>query len=645
MLTSVIYIKFTCCLGFLHFSVNMSEDKRKNARTQGRFSGENLPSRQDKDRQRNQKTPPSDNKRRSKGERNSLPGSKTPEVKVQYQDDSPYSFKELEKERKPKELRFQGVMVLSETENGVSRIIYVPNFLHESEAQEYMTILSNSTKWYDKNIVIHGQEYPQPRLVAWYGPLPYTYSGSTLDPKEMPSTICQIKDRVEDVLKEYDVDVDLNSVLLNLYRHEKDSIAWHSDDESSMGICPTIASVSLGAVRRFEMRPKFHVTEQVQDLEEDTVLYVNLTHGSLIIMDGCMQKDWQHRVPKEYHDKSPRINLTFRTVYPVDELPPNRPQRKIFKSTDNVPVKKTVHQLELNYDSESFPPLEGTVNYKKHQKSKKDDISNDNPSSFSISSKDEEVLDAEILSVEHSKYSNKNQNNLNKEIDSSSLFEPPQSHYDEQNNFNLTGPEKSSGSKFSPSDELMDECTSEVDTSQMYHSNASCESADQCTEINISGSNILESKIDEELPITKGSKSQLNANAPDFVPHAMNSNKVSCCEKNVFYNRDLLSLAKYGPLVKREEIQDFIDAIFDLIANEEIMGPRDWYELDTYSELLNHTLNEKCSRVIIKRICSMISNAYRKNEDTRITHRYSAQRSNYSGNFSRPKRPSTGRRY
>ncbi|GFW77821.1 alpha-ketoglutarate-dependent dioxygenase alkB homolog 3 [Trichonephila clavipes] len=623
----------------------MSEDKRKNARTQGRFSGENLPIRQDKDKQRSQKTPPSDNKRG--GERNSLPGSKTAKVKVQYQDDSLYSFKELEKEQKPRELRFEGVMDLSETENGVSRIIYLPNFMHELEAQEYMTILNNSTTWYDKNIVIHGQEYPQPRLVAWYGPLPYSYSGTTLDPKEMPPTIYQIKDRIEDVLKEYDVDVDLNSVLLNLYRHEKDSIAWHSDDESSMGICPTIASVSLGAVRRFEMRPKYHVTEQVKDLEEGTVLYVNLTPGSLIIMDGCMQKDWQHRVPKEYHDKSPRINLTFRTVYPVDELSPNISRRKVFISIDNAPVKKTVPQQELNYDSENFPPLEVTVNYKKHQKPKKEDISSDNPSSSSISSKDEEVLDAEILSMESSECSSKSQNNLNKKIDSSSMFESSQYHYDEQNNFNLTEPEESSGSKFSPSDELMDESSSELDISQIYHSNASYESEDQCTDINISGSNILESKIDE-LPITKGSKSQLNANAPDFIPHAMNSNKISCCEGNVFYARGLLHLAKYGPYVKREEIKDFTDAILDLIHNEDLFLVRDWYELDTYSELLSHTLNEKSSRVIIKRICSMVLYAYRKNEDTRITHRYSAQRSNYSGNFSRPKktdRPSTGRRY
>ncbi|GFS33305.1 alpha-ketoglutarate-dependent dioxygenase alkB homolog 3 [Trichonephila inaurata madagascariensis] len=579
-------------------------------------------------------------------ERNSLPGSKTAKVKVQYQDDSPYSFKELEKERKPKELRFEGVKVLSETENGVSRIIYLPNFMHELEAEEYMTILNNSTTWYDKNIVIHGQEYPQPRLVAWYGPLPYSYSGTTLDPKEMPSTIYQIKDKIEDVLKEFDVDVDLNSVLLNLYRHEKDSIAWHSDDESSMGICPTIASVSLGAVRRFEMRPKFHVTEQVQDLEEDTVLYVNLTPGSLIIMDGCMQKDWQHRVPKEYHDKSPRINLTFRTVYPVDELPPNMPRRKIFKSIDNAPVKKTVHQQELNYDSESFPPLEVTVTYKKHQKSKNEEVPN--PSSSSISSKDEEVLDAEILSMEHSEYSSKNQNNLNKKIDSSSMFESSQYHYDEQNNFNLTEPEESSGSKFSPSDELMDESSSELDISQTYHSNATYESADQCTEINISGNNVLESKKTDELPITKGSKSQLNANAPDFIPHAMNSNKISCSKENVFYSRGLLSLAKYGQHVQSEEIKDFTVAILDLIHNEDLFLVRDWYELETYSELLSHTLSEKSSRVIISRICSMILYAYRKNEDTRITHRYSAQRSNYSGNFSRPKktdRPSTGRRY
>ncbi|GFS91089.1 alpha-ketoglutarate-dependent dioxygenase alkB homolog 3 [Nephila pilipes] len=627
----------------------MSEDKRKNARTQGRFSGEKEFQLSRQDKQKDQKTPRPDNK--NKGEKSYQSGAKTARVNVQYHDDSTYSFKELEQKQKPKELKFRGVETISESENGKSSLIYEPNFFCKEEADELMTILENSTTWYDKNIIIHGQEYPQPRLVAWYGPLPYTYSGATLDAKEMPAIVQIIKDKVEGILKEYNIDVVLNSVLLNLYRNEKDSVAWHSDDEFSMGICPTIASVSLGAVRKFEMRPKSHICEQIKDLDADTVIYVNLTPGSLIVMDGCMQKDWQHRVPKEYHDKAPRINLTFRTVYPIDQLPPELSPRRTYKSFDNMPVAKAVQQPEHKFDSKSFPPLETTIN-KKHQKSKKVDVTNGSPSSSSTSSLDEKILDA-VTSTEYAENSNKNQNNLNKEIDCCSSLESSQAYYDEQN-FNLTEPEKSSGSKFSPSDELMDDISSELDLSQTY-SNVNCIPTEgfqvkdiQHAKVNISENNVAEPKIDSELPIAKGSKSLLNANAPDFIPHAMNSNQI-CPGKNLFHDYSLMDLAKYGPQIKKEEISDFIGTIYEQLRTINLMVTRDWFELDTYDKLCkDDTLSEENLRVIINRICSMILNAYKWSKDTRSPYGYSAQRSINIGNYPRQKKtykPVTGHRY
>ncbi|GIX87049.1 alpha-ketoglutarate-dependent dioxygenase alkB homolog 3, partial [Caerostris darwini] len=282
-------------------------DKRKNARTQGRFSSSD----KDKDKQNEQKKSPPTNKNSDKPQNESFNSqSATKKIDVKYTSESNYSFEEFTK-RKPEELKFDGRKEISKTENGVSEMIYNKNFLTEDEADHLRTVLSSSTEWNEKNIVIQGVEYPQPRLVAWYGPLPYSYSGTTLEAKEMPPSILQLKHRVEDYLKMFNINVELNSVLLNLYRDEKDSVAWHSDDELSMGVCPTIASVSLGAIRKFEIRPKKHV----KDLADDTMYYINLSHGSLLIMDGSMQKDWMHRVPKEYHDKSARINLTFRTVY------------------------------------------------------------------------------------------------------------------------------------------------------------------------------------------------------------------------------------------------------------------------------------------------------------------------------------------
>uniref|UniRef100_A0A673UD42 Fe2OG dioxygenase domain-containing protein n=2 Tax=Suricata suricatta TaxID=37032 RepID=A0A673UD42_SURSU len=106
-----------------------------------------------------------------------------------------------------------------------------------------------------------------------------------------------------------------NSLLCNLYRNEKDSVDWHSDDEPSLGRCPVIASLSFGATRTFEMRRK-PPPEENGDYTYVERVKIPLDHGTLLIMEGATQADWQHRVPKEYHSREPRINLTFRTVYP-----------------------------------------------------------------------------------------------------------------------------------------------------------------------------------------------------------------------------------------------------------------------------------------------------------------------------------------
>ena len=49
-------------------------------------------------------------------------------------------------------------------------------------------------------------------------------------------------------------DCKFNSVLVNRYENEKDSVGWHADNEPQMSHEHPIASLSLGATRRFEMR-------------------------------------------------------------------------------------------------------------------------------------------------------------------------------------------------------------------------------------------------------------------------------------------------------------------------------------------------------------------------------------------------------
>lgn len=181
-------------------------------------------------------------------------------------------------------------------------VIY-QNFFEELESDRFFQELRSSINWRQDQIKIFGREVNQPRLTAWYADegKSYKYSSITMHPDAWTPILLSIKDRIEQVLE-----LNFNSVLLNLYRHGKDYVSWHSDDEPELGNNPTIVSVSFGATRRFQLRHKSN-----KDL--DTV-EVSLTHGSLLIMKGSTQHFWKHQVPKTSKISSERINLTFRVI-------------------------------------------------------------------------------------------------------------------------------------------------------------------------------------------------------------------------------------------------------------------------------------------------------------------------------------------
>jgi alkylated DNA repair dioxygenase AlkB len=81
-------------------------------------------------------------------------------------------------------------------------------------------------------------------------------------------------------------------------------MAWHSDAEKDLKKNGAIASVSLGAERKFAFKHK-RTSEKVSVL---------LEHGSLLIMKGETQTFWLHRLPPTTKIRSARINLTFRTI-------------------------------------------------------------------------------------------------------------------------------------------------------------------------------------------------------------------------------------------------------------------------------------------------------------------------------------------
>jgi alkylated DNA repair dioxygenase AlkB len=170
-------------------------------------------------------------------------------------------------------------------------------------SEQYKNALLEEVTWSQEKIVIGGAERLQPRLSAWYGDegKDYTYSGITLEPHPWSPTLLRIKEDIEAATGER-----FNSVLVNLYRDERDSVGWHSDNERELGSNPVIASLSLGETRTFKFKHKTR-----KDLK---TLSLPLTDGSLLLMAGATQKFWRHAVDKEREAKGQRINLTFRNV-------------------------------------------------------------------------------------------------------------------------------------------------------------------------------------------------------------------------------------------------------------------------------------------------------------------------------------------
>ena len=177
------------------------------------------------------------------------------------------------------------------------------HFFSNSESDSFFQRLLLETDWKQEKIRLYGKQIDIPRLTAWYGDAgrSYSYSGISMNPMAWTPTLVEIRERVDREAR-----VRFNSVLLSLYRTGRDSLSWHQDDERELGDDPVIASVSFGATRLFQFKHKAR-----KELKQ---VSVDLTHGSLLIMQGPTQRFWQHQVPKTSRPTPPRINLTFRVI-------------------------------------------------------------------------------------------------------------------------------------------------------------------------------------------------------------------------------------------------------------------------------------------------------------------------------------------
>ena len=178
-----------------------------------------------------------------------------------------------------------------------SCVRYVAGWLADDE--RWMRELEAAITWEQPTVTVFGRRHQAPRLTAWFGTSAYSYSGVTHPPAELPRPLAAIRDRLT-----ADVGVEFNSCLANLYRDGGDSMGAHADNEPELGPQPTIASVSLGARRRFVMT----------HLESGRRFTWSLGGGDLIVMLGESQSEYRHSVPKTAARVGRRLNLTFRRV-------------------------------------------------------------------------------------------------------------------------------------------------------------------------------------------------------------------------------------------------------------------------------------------------------------------------------------------
>ena len=181
------------------------------------------------------------------------------------------------------------------------------DFFNSVDSKKLLKKFISKLPWESMIIKMFGKDTKIPRLQCWIGDegCEYRYSGKQLNRQIWSQDLIMIRKKIYEELN-----IDFNSVLANYYRDGKDSMGWHSDDEKELGPNPTIASISFGSERDLVFRNK---------ISKET-LAIPQTNGSLILIDGETQKNWQHSIKKTQKLIGPRINLTFRNIIIKDNF-------------------------------------------------------------------------------------------------------------------------------------------------------------------------------------------------------------------------------------------------------------------------------------------------------------------------------------
>jgi alkylated DNA repair dioxygenase AlkB len=180
---------------------------------------------------------------------------------------------------------------------------YYPNFLEPRASTTLLQQLLLLDSFQQNEIVLFGKKMKVPRLEAYYAlnGEQYGYSGQQLQAEKFPLFLDELRLEVQER-----TGYKYNALLINYYRDGQDSNGWHADNEKTLGPNPSIASISLGAERTFELK---HLSTG----QKKSIL---LAHGSLLHMHGPLQHHYKHQLPKKRALTEARLNLTFRWIQP-----------------------------------------------------------------------------------------------------------------------------------------------------------------------------------------------------------------------------------------------------------------------------------------------------------------------------------------
>jgi alkylated DNA repair dioxygenase AlkB len=180
--------------------------------------------------------------------------------------------------------------------------LYYEKIVNDEEIKGLFDALLNNIHWENERVIMFGKEIVTKRKVAFFSDpsISYRYASKTKIGLPWTSSLLIIKNIVESITKE-----SYNACLLNLYHNGEESMGWHSDNEKEIIANSSIASLSLGANRKFSFKHK---------VSKETVS-IELEDGSLLEMKGSVQAHWWHALLKSKKVTAARINLTFRQMH------------------------------------------------------------------------------------------------------------------------------------------------------------------------------------------------------------------------------------------------------------------------------------------------------------------------------------------